>query len=284
LDISKVIETLFGVAYQKPDLIPVGGGCIHQTGRFDHSGKSYFLKWSSRAGKMFETEEKGLKMLEMANDIVVPQVVGRGNVGGTDFLCLEFVSSGSVTSEFWKSFGRQLASLHRHTQAHFGLSHDNFIGRLSQPNKVNPDWVNFFITCRLVPQLEMAYANGLIGKEVVHQFDKLIAKLDQLMPLEEPALLHGDLWSGNFIANQYGRAVVFDPAVYYGHREAEIAFTKLFGGFDNSFHKAYQEIFPLQSGHIEREGLFNLYPLLVHINLFGASYLTGVLQTLKRFT
>jgi protein-ribulosamine 3-kinase len=135
----------------------------------------------------------------------------------------------------------------------------------------------------LEPQIQMASKRGLIDGEVRSQFDELYNKINELIPEESPALLHGDLWSGNMMAAQGDVPAIFDPAVYYGHREAEMAFTQMFGGFDPLFYQSYQSVFPLQPGHEKRVQIFNLYPLLVHVNLFGSSYLSGIRQTLNYF-
>lgn len=277
-----VVSQLFGESADV-EIKPVGGGCIHQAGQFLYAGKAYFLKWSKGASRMFETEAKGLELLRHTKTVHVPEVVGKGKADTVDFLCLTFEEQGQMREDFWTVFGRALASLHRHTAENFGLNHDNFIGSLPQINKQNTDWAEFFIQCRLMPQIRMARDRGLIDEGVVAQFDRLLGLLPGLLPEERPALLHGDLWSGNFLTGGKGQPVIFDPAVYYGHREAELAFTRMFGGFDNQFYESYHHVFPLQEDYQEREQLFNLYPLLVHVNLFGSSYLSGVVSTLRRF-
>ncbi|RLD39817.1 MAG: ketosamine-3-kinase, partial [Bacteroidetes bacterium] len=199
------------------------------------------------------------------------------------FLILNFIQSAEMQDEFWDDFGQKLASLHRHSQKNFGLDHDNYIGSLSQSNKFHKSWADFFREERLEAQVKLARDNGRMGREMVNTFSRFYAKLDELFPKEPPALLHGDLWSGNFMVNQNGLAVIIDPAVYYGHREMDLAMSQLFGGFDASFYDAYQRNFPLENGWQQRLDYYNLYPLMVHVNLFGGSYLESVKRILVRF-
>lgn len=278
-----VIFQLFKESAQSSKIRPIGGGCINQTGEFEYKGTKYFLKWNRNAHEIFEAEAKGLSLLSQSQTIYIPNVIGTGTEDSIDFLCLEFVTRSSPSHNFWAIFGRQLAALHSQTQFHFGLDHHNYIGSLPQSNLENPNWIDFFVSERLLPQLKRATNKGLIDSTLKARFEKLFNHLPKLIPKEKPSLLHGDLWSGNFLVGNQGQPVIFDPAVHYGHREAELAFTHLFGGFDSDFYSAYNEAFPLTQGHQERVDIFNLYPLLVHVNLFGASYLSGIVQTLSRF-
>ncbi|MEP4094614.1 fructosamine kinase family protein [Reichenbachiella sp.] len=283
--LREVVQQLFGSSIVADiDLTAVGGGCIHSAGVFQFENKKYFIKWNENASSMFEAEKNGLTLLSETSSLIVPKVMGRGTTERVDYLCLEYVESGPAEAHFWKIFGELLAQLHQHTSAYFGLDYDNYIGRLAQSNEPAEDWIEFFINRRLMPQLKMAQDKGLIRKELVSDFEILFNKLRELIPEEKPALLHGDLWSGNFLIGEIGRPVIFDPAIYYGHREAEIAFTRLFGGFDSEFYHAYIGSYPMQPGHEERVGIFNLYPLLVHLNLFGSAYLQEITRTLGRFT
>lgn len=282
--LSEVILQLFNKETSIDSITPIGGGCIHQAGVFQLEGQKYFLKWNIHSQKMFETEAKGLNLLRETNSVSTPQVIGYGSVKGTDYLCLEFIESSIQSKWFWKDFGNSLAHLHSSTTSNFGLDHDNFIGSLPQNNGRHTNWTDFFIQERLIPQLKLAHDKGLINSNLNLRFEQLYPKLSNLIPAESPSLIHGDLWSGNFLVGSQGESVIFDPAVYYGHREAELAFTRMFGGFDTLFYQSYNDIFPLERGFEERVGVFNLYPLLVHVNLFGASYLSGINHTLGRFT
>ncbi|MCV9387719.1 fructosamine kinase family protein [Reichenbachiella ulvae] len=282
---QSVIGEVFGV--EPNESIPVhhvGGGCINQTGYFEFESQRYFLKWNEGVGDLFEKESRGLQLLGDAGVIKVPRVIGLGEVEGINYLCLEYLEPGRSSLRFWERFGEQLAGLHRNSSDQFGLDHDNHIGRLPQSNQWHSSWVDFFIKERLEPQLDMASGSGLVSARIRSQFDKLYNILPDLVPEEAPALLHGDLWSGNMMAAKGEVPAIFDPAVYYGHREAEMAFTKMFGGFDQQFYQSYHSSFPLQPGYEKRVQIFNLYPLLVHVNLFGSSYLSGIQQTLNYFT
>lgn len=283
--VSNIILDLFGQEVtMEPVLKNVGGGCIHQAGVFEFKGNMFFVKWNHSSAQMFESEARGLTMLRDTCTLAVPMTIGHGSVEEIDYLCLEYHETGVPKEDFWKAFGYSLAALHHVSSDQFGLDHNNYIGSLPQINNTHHSWSKFFVTQRLEPQLRLAYDHGVVTKTLMDQFQSLFNDLEDLLPIEKPALLHGDLWSGNFLIGSDGAAVVFDPAVYYGHREAEIAFTKMFGGYDPVFYHAYQEVFPMEHKHEERVDIFNLYPLLVHVNLFGASYLRGIQQTLSRLT
>lgn len=263
----------------------IGGGCIHSTARLITENQSYFIKYNNgEDASLFEKEAMGLILLSEASPIRIPKILGKGAMENMSYLLLEWIEKGTPKSTFWRDFGQQLARQHQCTQSHFGLDYDNYIGRLPQSNKLHANWDDFFVAERLLPQLELAFSNQLIDKGIVDRFERLFPQLINLIPKEPPALLHGDLWSGNFLSNELNQPVIFDPAVHYGHREAELAFTNLFGGFDRSFYQNYEEAYPLEKGFENRIDLHNLYPLLVHLNLFGQSYLSGILQTLKRYT
>jgi fructosamine-3-kinase len=225
---------------------------------------------------MFEAEAHGLNLLADKGLITIPHVIKYGCNDGKAYLLLEFIQSAYRQKHYWKSLGEQLAKLHRNTHGSFGLHFNNFIGALPQSNECMPSWIDFFVEKRLKVQAGLAYYNGLVGKDLLKKFERLYEKLPSILPEEQPALLHGDLWSGNVMVNSEGLPCLIDPAVYYGNREIELAFTQLFGGFDDDFYQAYQATFPLLPDFDERIEIYNLYPLLVHVNLFGRSYLSGV--------
>lgn len=263
----------------------VGGGCINRAFCVEVSGKKYFLKWNDAAKfpGMFESEARGLRLLRQAGELYVPEVMESAVAGPYTYILMEWIGPGRSQQDFWNEFGRGLARLHRHSQDSFGLDHDNYIGLLEQSNTPNPIWTDFFAGERLVPQFQLAQDAGALGSNSVRSFENLLSKLPGLVPGEKPALLHGDLWNGNFLISAGGEACLVDPAVYYGHREMDLAMTRLFGGFDEEFYKAYEEEFPLEKGHEERTDIHNLYPLLVHVNLFGGSYVAQVQRILSRF-
>lgn len=260
------------------------GGCIHQSYCLETDHGQWFVKWNdiSHLGH-FETEAKGLHLLKSTQEIHVPRVLTLGKSPEHAYIIMAYIAAGPRKWNYWEHFGQSLAALHRHTQPTFGLDHDNYIGALPQCNQEHRQWVTFFIEERLQKQVEIAIKNHFLDKSYLHKFDKLYQRLPDLMPVESPALLHGDLWSGNVMLNEHGEVSLIDPAVYYGHREAEIAFTQLFGANPAVFYEAYQEANPLLPGWQERVNLFNLYPLLVHLNLFGPSYLPQIRHILERF-
>jgi protein-ribulosamine 3-kinase len=232
---------------------------------------------------MFEMEARGLSILHSANAIKIPEVIVTGDADGISYLVLEFIDPGTRRSDFWKDFGRKLAALHRHSSGSFGLDHDNYIGSLQQSNLQRKTWIEFFITERLEKQIELANNLGSISNLIIQQFHNVFKRLPDLIPVEKPSLVHGDLWNGNYIVAEDGSACLIDPAVYYGHREMDLAMMRLFGGFGHELYEAYNEVFPLENGFESRIDIHNLYPLMVHVNLFGESYLSQVKAILSRF-
>jgi len=265
----------------------VSGGSINQAAKITLSdGKFCFLKWNQTAdSRMFSVEEKGLDLLASAGtDIRTPEVFATGETNnGTGFLVQEFITEGQSKSDSAEAFGANLAKLHQQQNEQFGLDHDNYIGRLPQSNSWHDSWIDFFIEERMKPQLEMATNAGKLGSDTVAHFESLYKKLPDIFPDEPPSLLHGDLWGGNYFYDEEGRATIFDPAVYYGHREIELAFTHLFGGFSSAFYRAYEHSYSLEPNFNQRKSIYNLYPLLVHTNLFGGHYGRQVKSIVHQF-
>lgn len=266
-------------------ITPVSGGCINECYRFKSDIYSFFVKLNSAAKYpgMFAAEAKGLNLLKAANAIFVPQVLDAGEVEEQSYLMLEYIEPGKRIPCFFEEFGHAMALLHRNTATSFGLDHDNYIGSLPQSNKQYDNWSDFFVEERLEKQVKLAKDKKKLDSVTVRRFDRLYAKSEQLFPHEPPALLHGDIWNGNYMTAPDGKACIFDPAVYYGHREMDIAMTKLFGGFADEFYRAYNSCYPLEKGWEERQDIANLYPLMVHVNLFGGNYLMDVKKILNRF-
>ncbi len=265
----------------------VGGGDINVARILETNKGRFFFKMNSGkdALQMFAAESMGLKLLARANAIGIPKVLGLGQNGQQAFLLLEYIERAQhVPDDFWETFGRQLAALHKCSNDQFGLDHNNFIGTLPQVNDFRNDWVTFFIECRLQPQVRLACDAKLLHRTHLHQFESLYRYLPDLMPPEAPSLIHGDLWSGNFLCSIKARPFIVDPAVSYGHREMDLAMSKLFGGFHRRFYQAYEEAFPLQPGFGQRLKLFQLYYLMVHLNLFGSSYLNSVGEILNHYS
>jgi protein-ribulosamine 3-kinase len=263
---------------------PASGGCINHGGELITDQGSYFIKWNDleRYPGMFRAEAKGLQLLRAGKCVDVPEVIRVHEEAGQQVIVMQFIQAASPQKNYWSRLGEQLAALHRHSNEQFGLDHDNYIGSLPQRNTAHSSWVEFFMHERLGVQLELAERNGLTDSRVRIRFDRLYNNLADIFPEETPALLHGDLWSGNLMVNHKGEPCLIDPAVYYGHREAELAFTQLFGGFSNAFYDAYHNTFPLVPGFQNRVEIYNLYPLLVHANLFGESYLNQVNRILEK--
>jgi protein-ribulosamine 3-kinase len=271
-----VVRDLINQTYKLTELnfTPVSGGCINNGGKLTTAQGTFFIKWNNavKYPGMFRSEMEGLKRLASAGCVRVPAVQFESIAGDYQFIIMDFVEQRAASASFWEKLGRDLAALHRVTAAEFGLDHDNYIGSLPQSNRQSPDWIDFFTTRRLEPQLELLRASTALRRK----FEQLYKRLPEIFPEEKPALLHGDLWSGNLIKDQTGNPCLIDPAIYYGHREIELAFTRLFGGFDNRFYDTYKEVFPLKPGFRDRVDVFNLYPLLVHANLFGGHYLLEI--------
>jgi len=252
------------------------GGCINNAIKINTNKGDFFVKWNTNSkANMFQSEYNGLKVLKDTNTIRIPNVLCFDD----DFLILEFISPSNPNNAFWEVFGQKLALMHKQTHSKFGLDFDNYIGSLYQDNTQNKNWTEFFIQNRLQAQLSIGNLSGTL----LSDFDKLFQKLPNLFPNEKPALLHGDLWIGNFLAKNGDTPMLIDPAIYYGNREMDIAMSKLFGGFNSDFYFAYNESRPLENGWEERIQICNLYPLLVHVNLFGGAYINQVKNILSYY-
>jgi len=259
----------------------VGGGCIADAAVAQFAdGTRVFIKRAAGQPGMFEREAEGLRALAEAGALRVPQVLAVS----ADALVLELIEGAPRRPDFFADFGRRFAQLHRHRGKTCGFPQDNFIGATPQPNRpldgpwdeAQPDdgsgWPEFFLERRL--RFQVSLAAGLDRGELARLLDRAEWYLLELMAaaIEPPVILHGDLWSGNYLVDEHGEACLIDPAVYYGHREADLAMTRLFGGFDRDFYRAYEESHPMMGGHAERLPLYQLYHVLNHFNLFGGGY------------
>ena len=268
------------------NLSGIGGGSINNTYRLQVNQKFAFFLKTNKAARfpgLFEKEKGGLEYLRSQKIITIPAVLYCGTNDDDQLLILEWIEPGHKTESFWKKFGEQLAELHHCTHTHFGFADNNYMGALPQQNQVTNSWVDFFITHRLVPQVEMALASHLLSKKEAEGIENLYQKLDTIFNVEKPSLLHGDLWSGNFMCNSKSAPVLIDPAVYFGHRSIDLAMTTLFGGFDKAFYSSYHHHFPLPSNYQEQWDICNLYPLLIHLNLFGQSYLHDIKSIIQKY-
>ncbi len=252
----------------------VHGGCINESYRWQSRSGPLFVKIASREQlAMFEAEADGLQELTRAKAIRVPRVLAVGLADASAFLALEWIDLGGSVASASARFGEQLARQHRTFGEQFGWHRDNTIGSTPQINTCSASWPAFFREHRLRYQLALAARNGYRGR-LQEQGARLLEHLPELFAGHdpEPSLLHGDLWGGNFGVDSAGAPVIFDPAVYYGDREADLAMTRLFGGFSSSFYAAYESAWPLPPAARMRMDLYNLYHVLNHLNLFGSGY------------
>jgi fructosamine-3-kinase len=270
--ISESISAASGAQFKACSQRRLSGGCINQAYVIEGGGQKYFAKLNDASGlPMFEAEAAGLIELGSAHAVRVPHPTCSGVAGQTSFIVMEYLALGGRGS--MADFGRQLAMLHRTRARRFGWHIDNTLGSAPQINTPSSDWCEFWRTRRLGYQLEVAARNGHRGA-LLEKGNRLMACCDRLFAEHhpQPALLHGDLWSGNYAIEVGGGAVIFDPAVYYGDREADLAMTELFGGFGDEFYSAYREAYPLHVGYSLRKVFYNLYHVLNHLNLFGGTY------------
>lgn len=266
-------------------LHPVSGGDISRSYKINTSKDSYFIKInpSDNAITMFQTEAYALDLIQSTKTIKTPKVLFCETFHESSFLIMEFIESKSPSNLDFNTLGFKLAELHQKTSEFFGLKNDNFIGSLSQSNIENKSWTDFYTKERLLPQLQLAKQKGLISDKDCPSENSIKEKLEDLCYNVKPSLLHGDLWSGNYLISKNGTPYLIDPATYYGHYEVDIAMTKLFGGFGDNFYKAHAEYFPTTNETQLRIEIYQLYYLLVHLNLFGKSYYNSVKNILKSY-
>ncbi len=265
----------------------LSGGCISNAYKIKTGiGKIYFLKYNSSVNSdMFIKEAHGLQELNKAGVIKIPDVICYGE----DYILLEQIEAGNKQKNFSEDFGRKFALLHKFTGKYYGFYEDNYIGSNPQLNisKENEkqDWANFYFNKRILFQLHLAEETGNSTSELRKSIAVLENKIDEIVVDngENPSLLHGDLWGGNYLINEKGFACLIDPAVYYGNREADLAMTKLFGGFDLRFYEAYNEAFPLPDGYEYRENIYKLYHVLNHLNLFGGGYYSQAMSLISNY-
>lgn len=272
--LSQQISDATGTPFSTARQSSIGGGCINSAFRIEGDDQRYFVKLNSADRlDMFIAESEGLQEMDKAGAIKVPQPVCYGVSGSQAFLVMELLEFGGGNRDVMQHFGQQLAALHRHTQTDFGWHRDNTIGSTHQPNDANPDWLNFWHKQRLGYQLQLAERHGASGR-LLRKGEQLLTDFAAFFIDYQPvaSALHGDLWSGNYSTLKSGEPVIFDPAFYYGDREADIAMTELFGGFGSDFYAAYNEVWPLDSGYNTRKTFYNLYHILNHFNMFGGGY------------
>lgn len=274
-DIAQAITDATGTPFVMDTQSGLGGGCINTAMKISGSGREYFVKLNdAKLRDMFDAEADGLRDLARAQAVRVPLPVCTGTSGRQAFIVMEYLAlGGRGGAAVMARFGEQLAQMHRHTAARFGWHRDNTIGSTPQLNAWQADWLGFWREQRLGYQLQLAGKHG-IGSRVLYKGEQLQERLAAFFTAYAPqaSILHGDLWSGNYGISRDGEPVIFDPAVYYGDREADLAMTELFGGFGSEFYAGYQAAWPLDAGYKQRKTLYNLYHILNHFNLFGGGY------------
>ena len=260
----------------------VGGGCINSAFKVTDNGQSYFIKTNNASyATMFEAEAEALREMAASKTVRVPEPVCYGEYGNQCYVVMEHLELGGNAD--MGSFGRQFAAMHKVTADSFGWHIDNTIGSTPQPNTQTDDWIVFWREQRLGFQLETAARNGY-GGELQRLGERLLADMPALFINHhaEASMLHGDLWSGNYGALRDGTPVIFDPALYYGDREADLAMTSLFGGFGARFYAAYNEAWPLDEGYEVRKTFYNIYHIINHLNLFGGGYHGQAISMIER--
>jgi len=287
-EICQLLQPVFGQDVAVQSSSQTGGGCINQTHILElNNGERVFLKHNSHPPPdFFAAEAKGLGLLsQVKGGPRIPKSLAMQDSECPSFLILEYIEGSTPGPDFPVRFARSLAALHRNTHPSFGLDHDNFIGSTPQKNAHKNNGIEFFRDHRLRYQQELARRSGKLPSATDKNLSKLCDRIENYLDIsgEKPALLHGDLWSGNYFSDRERWPCIFDPAVYFGLREADLAMTELFGRLPQRFYDAYHEAFPLNPGYEERKDLYNLYHLLNHLNLFGGSYLGSVEQVIRRY-
>jgi protein-ribulosamine 3-kinase len=284
--IQQKLKELFSNTTNEISFGSVGGGCINETHRISFGDRQFFCKINSatKFPHLFQKEANGLKLIAKQNVIKVPAVIDCFETDGQQVLLLEWINEGERSESFWKKFGEQLAALHQVSDSHFGLNEDNYMGSIPQYNQPDVDWADFFIHQRLQPLIQQCLSSKLLSSHHQPYFESLYQKLPSIFEKEQkPALLHGDLWSGNFMCNENEEPVLIDTAVYFGHPSIDLGMTTLFGGFRSAFYEAYNYYSPLPPNYKEQWEVCNLYPLLIHLLLFGRSYLSGIERALHNY-
>jgi protein-ribulosamine 3-kinase len=260
----------------------VGGGSINHCYYLHTKENELFCKVNAadEYPGLFENEKAGLEILQAA-EILTPAVIACFTENNLQFLVMEWIEQTTPTPAYWKKLGESLANLHSVSNEYFGLDHANYMGSVRQANQYSESWVEFFIQRRLLPLIEKC--NSAFDKGSRLQFEKLFKKLPEIFPDRKPSLLHGDLWSGNLLCNKNDQPVLIDPAVYYGHHSIDTGMTRLFGGFHHSFTDAYTSCFQTDPNFSEQCEISNLYPLLIHLYLFGGHYRSSIAGILNKY-
>ncbi|WP_282629075.1 fructosamine kinase family protein [Empedobacter sedimenti] len=283
---NEILERLKQLDLGIETIVPIKGGDINDAFRLESFNKKYFLKVNSANNfpHLFKKEARALDALKKTKTFNVPKVINVGEAGNDfQYLLLDWIETSNPTVVNWENLGRNLAKLHQNTNPQFGWLEDNYIAIVLQPNKFADSWSSFYTDNRIMPMMKLLQNKQLITSKQIKSAENLCKQLNDIFPEEKPALIHGDFWNGNILANKKGEFTIIDPATYYGHREMDLAIAKLFGGFDEAFFEAYQESFPLAPNCNERLPIAQLFPLLIHAYLYEGYYVKDVQTILKKF-
>jgi fructosamine-3-kinase len=283
---QEILESVLDKELHIFAMSPLSGGDINAVYKINSNEGVFCVKQNdrSRFPNMLQKEAHGLEELAGNSLFQVPKVIGTYEDDTSQYLVLDFIESGVKSASFWKDFGIQLAQMHQQTSDLFGWQEDNYIGSLHQSNTTHDNWSSFYATERIMPQVKMAFDANKVDLDFIKMAERLCSKFDSLFPKEPSSLLHGDLWSGNFMVSSNGKPVLIDPAVYYGHREMDLGMMQLFGWFSEELFDYYHQAHPLAADWKERIPLTQLYPILVHVNLFGGGYVQSAASVIQRYS
>ncbi len=263
----------------------LSGGDINEVFVIRVNEKKWVVKKNenNRFPRMLEKEQTALDYMIEKTSAYYPKPIKSFTEGKFQYLIMEYAEKSDNTSIGQQNLGIELAKQHMVSYDKFGWKEDNYIGFLHQSNAYEEKWADFYATHRILTQVKKAFDQGKVDNSFIKRIERYCTKLEDLFPAESPSLLHGDLWGGNYFISNKNIPFLYDPAVYYGHREMDISMTMLFGGFSNDFYQAYNDVYPLEQGWVERASHGQMYPNLVHLNLFGQPYLGGISKVLDRF-
>lgn len=281
-EIDDAISNATGVLFKSQSSSSIGGGCINQTSKIQSvDGRTFFLKINQASFlPFFEAEALALEEIRATQTIMAPDVITHGVAKDQAFLVLEYIDEGQSSPGSQKNLGTLLAKMHKIEQPFFGWERDNCIGATPQPNPKTNSWPVFYRDHRLAFQFKLAQSKGSTFDGAQKLLESIESFFSDYSP--HPSLLHGDLWGGNASCDSSGVPFLYDPASYYGDREADLAFTYMFGGFSSSFYDAYNQEYPLNSGFSQRKTLYNLYHELNHFNLFGGGYASSAQSSIDQ--
>lgn len=284
---NEILEHLKTLNLNIDNIFPVKGGSLSDTFCLESYQSKYFLKLNTAQNfpNLFEKEVNGLNHIRENSNINIPEIIQFGTTNNDfQYLILEWIDITEPSIVNWEKFGQNIAQLHQKTNDKFGWNEDNYIAIIIQPNNYKDTWEQFYTENRILPMIKLLADKKLLNQKEQKAAENLCADLRNIFPKENASLIHGDLWNGNIITRPNGDITLIDPAIYYGHREMDLALADLFGGFDDTFFDSYNEVFPLIGNFKERKSIAQLYPLLVHAYLFEGYYIKDVQTILKKFS